>query len=169
MEYPTAVIEKAKRLEQLLQQVAAGEALDAANAALGLALDQEQLAQAQAKYELGACQWEALLDGRYGHAQKVHSGIREWLYTRKEKDKDVRASQLAKEIGQKFGVVIHPGHINYLLRKRKLTAPPGRPYKQNGVAAATNDGEIIRSQATDNAGLFFPGRGEGRNGGGGNA
>ena len=112
MEHPTAVIEKAKRLEQLLHRVAAGEALDAVNETLGFNLDKEQLSRAQAKYEAGGCRWEALMDGRYGHAQKVHSGIREWLYKRKKKDEDVRAPQLAKEIKEQFGIEVDPGHIN---------------------------------------------------------
>jgi transposase len=107
-----------------------------------------------------------LIDGRYGHAQKIHSGIREWLYTRKEKDEDVRAPQLAKEIKEQFGVKVDPGHINYLLRKRGLTAPPGRPYKKKPANAEVTDGEIVPSESTDNAGIFFPGRGEGGNGGG---
>ena len=68
MDYPTAVLEKAKRLEQLLQRVAAGEPLDEVNEALGLNLDEKQLVRAQAKYEAGGCRWEALIDGRYGHA-----------------------------------------------------------------------------------------------------
>jgi hypothetical protein len=88
MDYPTAVLEKAERLEQLLQRVAAGEPLDEVNEALGLNLDERQLVRAQAKYEAGGWRWEALIDGRYGHAQKVHSGIREWLYTRKERDEE---------------------------------------------------------------------------------
>jgi len=167
MDHPTAVIEKAKRLEQLLHRVAAGEALDAVNETLGFDLDQEQLSQAQAKYEAGGCRWEALIDGRYGHAQKVHSGIREWLYTRKEKDEDVRAPQLAKEIKEQFGVEVDPGHINYLLRKRGLTAPPGRPYKKAPAGEEATDGRIAPSESIDNAGVFFPGRREGGNGGGG--
>lgn len=167
MEHPTAVIEKAKRLEQLLHRVAAGETLDAVNERLGFDMDKEQLSQAQAKYEAGGCRWEALIDGRYGHAQKVHSGIREWLYTRRKKDEDVRAPQLAKEIKKQFGVEVDPGHINYLLRKRGLTAPPGRPYKQKPVDAEVTDREIVSSESSDNAGVFFPGRGKGGNGGGG--
>jgi hypothetical protein len=167
MEHPTAVIEKAKRLEQLLHRVAAGETLDAVNEALGFDLDKEQLSQAQAKYEVGGRQWEALIDGRYGHAQKVHSGIREWLYTRKKKDEDVRAPQLAKEIKEQFGVKVDPGHINYLLRKRGLTAPPGHPYKKEPAGEEVTDGGNVPSESMDNAGVFFPGRGEGGNGGGG--
>ena len=166
MEHPTAVIEKAKRLERLLQRVATGEALDTVNERLDFDLDKEQLSQVQAKYEAGGCRWEALIDGRYGHAQKIHSGIREWLYTRKEKDEDVRAPQLAKEIKEQFGVEVDPGHINYLLRKRGLTAPLGRPYKKKPADAEVTDGEIVPSESTDNAGIFFPGRGEGGNGGG---
>ncbi|MCP4526136.1 MAG: hypothetical protein GY833_09530 [Aestuariibacter sp.] len=168
MDYPTAVIEKAKRLEQLLHRVTAGEVLGAVNKALGFDLDDEQLAQTQAKYEAGGNRWEALIDGRYGHAQKVHSGIREWLYSRKEKDKDVRASQLAEEIKSKFKVKVHSGHINYLLRKRELTAPPGRPYKKKVEDEETSNDEIVCSESIDNAGIFFPGRREGEDGGGGN-
>ena len=166
MDYPTAVLEKAKRLERLLHRVAAGEPLDAVNETLGFDLDQEQLVRAQEKYEDGGCRWEALIDGRCGHAQKIHSGIREWLYTRKERDEEVRAPQLAKEIEEQFGVEVDPGHINYLLRKRGLTAPPGRPYKKEPADEEATDGGIVPSESIDNAGIFFPGGREGRNGGG---
>jgi len=44
MDYPAAVLDKAQRLEQLLLRVAAGEPLGAVNGALGLGLDQDQLA-----------------------------------------------------------------------------------------------------------------------------
>lgn len=165
MEYSTAVQEKAKRLEQLLQRVATGEPLDAVNETLGFGLDEEQLAHAQAKYESGGSTWEALIDGRYGHAQKVHSGIREWLYTRKERDEDVRAPQLTNEIQEKFGVKVDPGHINYLLRKRSLTAPPGRPFKEKPVGEETTNEATASSESIDNAGIFFPGRCKSGNGG----
>jgi transposase len=166
MDYPTAVLEKAKRLERLLHRVAAGESLDVANEALDFDLDQEQLARAEAKYEAGGRTWEALIDGRYGHAQKIHSGIREWLYSRKKRDEDVRAPQLAKEIKEKFGVEVDPGHINYLLRKRGLTAPPGRPYKKDPAGEETSKAVTAPSESIDNAGVFFPRGCEGGNGGG---
>ncbi len=79
MEYPKAVLEKAKRLEQLVLRVSAGEPLEEVNKALGFELAQKQLAEVEAKYEAGGRRWEGLIDGRYGHAQKVHSGIREWF------------------------------------------------------------------------------------------
>jgi hypothetical protein len=88
MNYPRAVLEKAKRLEQLLHRVAAGESLAEVNEALGFDLDQEQLTRAQTRYESGGRTLEALIDGRFGHPQKIHSGIREWLYARKEKRKN---------------------------------------------------------------------------------
>jgi transposase len=167
MGYPKAVLEKAKRLERLLHRVAAGEPLDEVNETLGFDLDQEQLTRAQAKYEAGGGTWETLIDGRYGHAQKVHSGIREWLYTRKERDdEDVRAPQLANEIKEKFGVGVDPGHINYLLRKRGLTAPPGRPYKKEPAGEETTKAATAPSESIDNAGVFFPGGSEDGNGGG---
>lgn len=160
MDYPQAVIEKAQGLEQLLQRVAAGEPLAAVNEALGFNLDEPQWARAQAKYEAGGWRWEALVDGRYGHAQKVHSGIREWLYRRKEGDEAVRAPQLAREIQAKFGVTVDPGHVNYLLRKRGLTAPPGHPPKQEAARAEAREGATPRRESLDNAGLFFPGGGQ---------
>jgi transposase len=166
MDYPTAVLEKAKRLERLLHRVAAGESLDVANEALDFDLDQEQLTRAQAKYEAGGRTWEVLIDGRYGHAQKIHSGIREWLYSRKKRDEDVRAPQLAKEIRKKFGVEVDPGHINYLLRKRGLTAPPGRPYKKDSAGEETPKAVTAPSESIDNAGVFFPRGCEGGNEGG---
>jgi len=167
MEYPKAVAEKAKRLEQLLQRVAGGEPLAEINEELDFNLDEKQLAKAQARYEAGGGQWEVLVDGRYGHAQKIHSGIREWLYSRKEKDKAVRAPQLAREIKEKFKVEVDPGHLNYLLRKRGLTAPPGHPGKPEVVGEEGEAGPAA-SETLDNAGLFFPGGGEAGAGGDGN-
>lgn len=166
MEYPKAVIEKAKRMEELLHRVAAGECLTEVNERLGFDLDQEQLAHVQAKYEAGGRTLEALFDGRYGHPQKIHSGIREWLYARKKKDEDVRAPRLAEEIEEQFGVQVDPGHINYLLRKRGLTAPPGRPYKEKPDGEEATDVATVPSESIDNAGIFFPGGSEGGDGGG---
>jgi transposase len=167
MNYPKAVLEKATRLEQLLIRVAAGESLAEVNEALGFDLDQDQLTRAQAKYESGGCTVEALIDGRCGHPQKIHSGIREWLYARKEKDEDVRAPRLAQEIKEKFKVEVNPGHINYLLRKRGLTAPPGRPYKEKPADEEATDAATGPSESIDNAGTFFPGGSEGGDGGSG--
>jgi transposase len=123
MEYPAAVLEKAQRLEQLLQRVDAGEALDEANKALGFSLDQHQLTRWQAKYEAGGRQWQALIDGRHGHPRTASSTVREWLYARKEENEALRAPHLVIEIKEQFGVELSAGHINYLLRKRGLTDP----------------------------------------------
>jgi hypothetical protein len=155
MDYPPAVIEKAQRLEQLLQRVAAGEPLARANEALGFHLDQRQLVRAQAKYESGGRTWQTLIDGRHGHTHKAHSALREWLYARKKEDKSLRAPQLVKEIRERFGVTLTDGHVNYLLRKRELSAPPGRPYKQRTEQFASEDSPPP-TKSVDNAGLFFP-------------
>jgi transposase len=163
MDYPEAVIEKAKRHEELLQRVAAGKPRAQVCAELGINVDEDHFAVLQAKYEAGGHTWQVLLDGRHGHAKKVHSAIREWLYERKEQDKDVRAPALVREVEERFGVKVSDGHINYLLRKRGLTAPQGRPYKQPLVEEA----ELITesTESLDNAGIFFPGGREGRDGG----
>jgi hypothetical protein len=63
MDHPTAVIEKAQRLEKLLQRVVQGEPLEQVCAELDLAVDAERLAKLQAKYEAGGCTWEALIEG----------------------------------------------------------------------------------------------------------
>jgi transposase len=130
MNYPKAVLEKAKRLEQLLLRIANGEPLDKLNEELGFDLDKEELMRQQLKYKDGGCTWEAVIDGRHGHSHKVHSGMREYLFARKEEDNSLRAPALAKEVQKKFGVEVSAGHINHLLRKRKLTAPVGRPPKE---------------------------------------
>jgi len=164
MDYPEAVIEKAKRHEKLLQRVADGEPREQVCADLGIKVDEDRFAVLQAKYEAGGCTWQALLDGRHGHAQKMHSAIREWLHERKKQDEDIRAPTLVREIEEKFGVKVSDGHINYLLRKRGLTAPPGRPYKR----PPAEDAPELTTESTkslDNAGIFFPGGSEGRDGG----
>jgi transposase len=156
MEYPAAVLEKAQRLERLLQRVAAGEPLDEVNEALGFSLDQRQLARWQAKYEAGERRWEALIDGRHGHPRTVNSAVREWLYARKEEDEEPRSPQLVIEIQEQFGVELSAGHINYLLRKRGLTAPPGRPYKKQPSGEEAPATSPAPGESVDNAGLFFP-------------
>jgi transposase len=166
MDYPPAILEKAQRLEQLLLRVAAGEALDEVNEALGFSLDQKQQARWQTKYEAGGHKWEALIDGRQGHGRKARTELREWLYGRKEGDEEVRAPQLADEIKEKFDVELSDGHINYLLRKRGLSAPPGRPYKTQPPAEKAKVEPVAPSESDDNAGIFFPRGGEGRDGGG---
>jgi transposase len=155
MDYPQAVLEKAKRLAQLLQRVAAGESLENANEALGFDLDKGELARAQAKYESGGHTWQALIDGRHGHSRKVNAALREWLYTRRQEDESVRAPQLVEEIKAQFGVTLTDGHINYLLRKRGLSAPPGRPYKRKPEGTASDDA-ATSTESVENAGLFFP-------------
>jgi transposase len=155
MDYPQAVLEKAQRLARLLQRVAAGESLENANEALGFDLDERELARAQAKYESGGHRWQALIDGRHGHSRKAHSALREWLYTRKQEDESLRAPQLAEEIEAQFGVSLTDGHINYLLRKRGLSAPPGRPYKREAEETCSDDASS-HTESVENAGLFFP-------------
>ncbi|MCP4544598.1 MAG: winged helix-turn-helix domain-containing protein [Chloroflexi bacterium] len=164
MDYPEAVIEKAKRHEELLQRVAGGKSRVQVCTELGINVDEERFAVLRAKYETGGRTWQALLDGRHGHAKKVHSAIREWLYERKEQDEDVRAPALVGEVEERFGVKVSDGHINYLLRKRGLTAPPGRPYKRSPAEEAA---ELITEspESLDNAGIFFPGGSEARDGG----
>ena len=160
-EYPEAVLEKAQRLEQLLLRVEAGEPLDDLNEELGFDLDQEYLARQQAKYEVEGRTWGVLIDGRHGHPRKAHSALREWLYARKKEDESLRAPQLTEEIEEKLGVKLSAGHINYLLRKRGLTALPGRPPKEQPPDEETAAAPAVPSAPVGNAGIFFPRSGKG--------
>jgi hypothetical protein len=163
MDYPKVVIQKAQKMETLLQRVDAGESLDQVCAELNVDIEEKQLVALQAKYKAGGETWEALLDGRFGHSHKVHSAMLAWLYERKEQDKTLRAPALAEKVKNKFGVVISPGHINYLLRKRALTAPPGRPHK-DPPAEQEEEQPPASTESLDNAGTFFPGSSQGRDG-----
>jgi transposase len=163
MDYPEAVIEKAQKMEKLLQRVDAGEPLNQVCAELDAEIDEKRLAALHAKYKAGGETWEALLDGRFGHPHTAHAELREWLYERKEQDETLRAPKLATEIEKKFGVVLSAGHINYLLRKRELTAPPGHPYK-HPPAEQEEKQPPTTTESLDNAGLFFPGSSQGRDG-----
>ena len=165
MDYPEAVIEKAKRLEQLLQRVAAGEALGEVSAEMGISLTRKQLKGLQKKYKAGGQCWQALLDGRYGHPIKANSAIRAWLYERRRQEAEVRWPQLAQEVAAKFGVELTPEHINYLLRQRGLTAPVGRPFKKEKEAEAAAGEAQPEVRSLENAGLFFPGSSQRRAGG----
>ena len=159
MDYPKAVIAKAKRMATLIDRVETGESLTGVCTELGISISADQFVKLQAKYETGGREWKALLDRRFGHDVKVNSALKEWLYERKRQDSTLRAPQLAKEIGEKFGVELSDGHINHLLRKRGLTASPGRPFKQT---EATEEQEASEEAAAsqENAGLFFPGGGQ---------
>lgn len=161
MKYPVAVKEKAQQMEKVVQRVAAGETLSSVCEELGITVTAKQLGTLQAKYEAGGGTWKALLDGRFGHEQKVNSAMREWLYERKREDQSVRAWQLAREIEEKFSVQLSIGHINYILRQRELAAPPGRPLKKR---SETEETESNQDTSLEQAGLFFPGSGQGRDG-----
>ena len=161
MEYPKAVIEKAQKQAELLQRIERGEDRELACERLELEVSEAEVSALKAKYEAGGRRWQALLDGRFGHSQKAHSALRAWLYERKREDESLRSPQLKREIAERFGVDISEGHINYLLRKRSLTAPQGRPYKS---AESSDEPEPEASQSIDNAGIFFPGSGQRRNG-----
>ena len=166
MDYPPAILEKAQRSEQLLQRVVAGEPLEEVNEALGFTLDQHKLARWRTKYEAGGRTWQALIDGRHGHPRQAHSALREWLYARKKEDKSLRAPHLVVEIEEKFGVKLSAGHINYLLRKRGLSAPPGRPAKKQRSTEDEAATSAAPSEFVENAGLFFPRSCEGGDEGG---
>jgi hypothetical protein len=118
MNYPKAVIEKAQKMEKLLQRIEAGESLDQVCAELEVDVDQKRLAALQRKYKAGGETWKALLDGRFGHTHTVHLELREWLYERKKRDETLRAPKLAKEIEQKFGLVL-PDRIPSSVRRPK--------------------------------------------------
>jgi len=163
MDYPKTVIEKAQKMGKLLQRVAQGEPLEQVCDELDVEVNEKQLATLQAKYKAGGERWEALLDGRYGHTQKVHSAMLAWLYERKEQEETLRAPKLADEMAEKFGVRVAAGHINYLLRKRELSAPPGRPYK-HPPAEQAEELSPTSTESLDNAGTFFPGSSQGRDG-----
>jgi transposase len=160
--YPAAVHGKAEKLEQMLVRLEAGEPLAEVCEALALKLTPARVEQLQAKYEAGGRQRAALLDGRYGHYQHVNSAIRAYLTERKQADAGLTAGALAVEVVEKYGVKISEGHINHVLREVALTRPPGRPRKNETPAQAAKP---VPPQA--NAGLFFPGRGEGGAGGDG--
>lgn len=157
MDQPQAVIEKAQRLAQLLQRVEQGAALAEVCVEIGIEVTPARLLVLQAKYEAGGRRWEALIDGRHGHAQKVSADMKEWLYERKRQDKTLTGPQLVEAMEQQFGVDLSLGHINYLLRQVELSRQTGRP-PQSGASKETETGEIS-GQVVDNAGIFFPGGG----------
>lgn len=153
MDYPKAVIEKAKRLEQLLKHIEQGVSLEQACRELGVKVAAGRLTVLSKKYKAGDRSWEALLDGRYGHEQKANLEIREWLYERKRHDAKATGPQLADEIEARFGVHLSSGQVNYLLRKRELTRPVGRPSSRKAEETSTEEPRSS-SQSVDNAGIF---------------
>ena len=156
MSHPPAVLEKAQRMERLLQRLEAGERLISVRAELGLDVTAAEVADLRAKYEAGGRTWEALLDGRYGHPQTAHSALREWMYQRKREVPTLTAGQVADAVAAQFGVHLSAGHVNYLLRKVELTRPPGRPYKIAPNTADPSAPATPPDPALDQAGLFFP-------------
>jgi len=156
MKLPEAVIEKAKRLERLLQRMEAGETFEQVRAELGLEIKIEDLPRLQSRYAAGGRRFEMLIDGRYGRWRTVNSAMREWLYAHKQQDENLRAPQLADELEKQFGVRVAAGHVNYLLRKRGLTHTTGRPRLRPAPKATPAFAEPS-NQPIENAGLFFPG------------
>lgn len=155
--HPQVVIEKAQRLEQLLQRVEQGEPLAEVCTELGVAVPPERLRRWQAKYEAGGRRWETLIDRRYGHEQSVTSEMKAWLYERKRQDKTLTGPDLVKALAQRFQVQISVGHVNHLLRQMNLSRPTGRPPKSDEKKEA--EGTEPGGPGVDNAGIFFPGGG----------
>lgn len=164
MIHPLAVCEKARRLERLLQRIEAGESFDQVGAELGLSIEAEGVSKLQARYEADGRRWEALIDRRYGHPQTAHSALREWMYERKREDEALTARELASEIKERFGAGLSIGHINYLLRKVELTRPRGRPGPRRQGGEAAPSVAAPSDESLDQAGIFFPGSGEARDG-----
>lgn len=163
MDHPPEVLNKARRMEQLILRIEADESWRQVCADLELKVKAQDLRRLQAKYEKGGRSWEALIDGRYGHPQTAHTALREWLYERKREDETLTGGQLAEQVEEQFGITVSGGHINYLLRKVGLTRPPGRPPSPK---AEKEDVEPEQPEhSLDNAGLFFPGSGEAGDGG----
>lgn len=160
--YPPAVHRKAKKLEQLLLRLEAGEKLAQVCAELELEIRPERVEKLKVKYEAGGRRRKALLDGRYGHYQHANSAVRAYLYERKQEDKDLTARELGTEVAKKYQVKVSEGHINHILREVALTRRPGRPRK-----GGDREAEEKRETPQANAGLFFPGGGEARTGGDG--
>jgi transposase len=153
--HPQVVLEKAQRLEQLLQRVEQGEPLAEVCAELGLEVTPERLSAVQANYEAGGHTWEALVDGRYGHEQTITSEMKEWLYERKRQDETLTGPELVKELEERFKVKISVGHVNHMLRQVGLSRQTGRPPKSSQKKEA--EANETTGQVVDNAGIFFPG------------
>lgn len=151
--YPPAVHQKAEKLEQLLLRLEAGETLAQVGTELELVMSPDWIEKLKAKYEAGGRRREALLDGRFGHAQQVNSAVRAYLYERKQADEELTARELVAEVAQKYQISVSEGHINHILRGMALTRPPGRPRNRSDREA---DKKPAPPQAP--AGLFFPGR-----------
>jgi hypothetical protein len=60
MDYPKAVIEKAKQMEKLLQRIAEGETLEQVCTDLKVSVNAKRLAALQAKHEAGGQSGQAL-------------------------------------------------------------------------------------------------------------
>ena len=153
--HPQVVIEKAQRLEQLLQRVEQGKSLAEVCAELDIEVTPEHLMTLQAKYEAGGRSWEGLIDGRYGRQQSVTSEMKEWLYERKRQDKTLTGPELVQELEERFKVKISVGHVNHLLRQVSLSRQTGRPPK----TGEKKEAEEVKTggPVVDNAGIFFPG------------
>jgi transposase len=155
---PQAVVEKARRLAELLDRVERGEPSDQVSQALGLTIRPELLTGLRQKYQASGGDWQVLLDGRYGHDQKASEELKAWLYGRKQGQPNLTAPKLVEEIKAKFEVDFSAGHVNYLLRKVALTRPAGRPRVR---PQAEEPAKPVEPVSLPQAGLFFPGSSEG--------
>ena len=156
MTYPTAIIEKAKRTERLLLRVSSGEPLQTVGDQLNMTVSEARFAKLVKKYDAGGQTYEAVIDGRCGHPQKAHAGIREWLYAQKRAHPQHNASQLACAIESEFDVKLSKGHINYLLRRVGLSGARGRPKSVPPGKPSETDSTDPDDEELSNAGLFFP-------------
>lgn len=150
MKHPPTVVAKAKKLEQLLLKLEAGLSLTEACSQLSIEVNEKRAKQLLNKYNSNGRSWEVLVDGRYGHKQKITNAIRKRLYELKQINPTLRAKGLAQILVKEFGIEVSVGHINYLLRKKGVSYGVGRP--------STVNKDLNNRYQTDflpNAGIFL--------------
>ena len=113
--FTQAQVDLALRKEQLILRVERGESLEAVSQDLGLAYHPEHVSRLRRRYIAGGRHWVALVDGREGRATKITAEIVKWIITELQRDPELTATSVHRQIREVFQVEVSGSHVRQLV------------------------------------------------------
>ena len=133
--FTQAQVDLALRKEQLILRVERGESLEAVSQDLGLAYHPKHVSRLRRRYIAGGRHWVALVDGREGRATKITAEIVKWIITELQRDPELTATSVRRQIREVFQVEVSGSHVRQLVLNLGHAGRRGRPGRSSPLVA----------------------------------
>jgi len=151
--FTQAQVDLALRKEQLILRLERGESLEAVSQDLGLAYHPKHVSRLRRRYNDGGRHWVALVDGREGRATKITAEIVQWIITQLQRDPDLTATSVRRQIREVFQVEVSGSHVRQLILNLGHAGRRGRPGRLSPPVVVPTAPVMV--QQTPHAGIFF--------------